>query len=250
MNLVAAYCLRSLPPQMPMRKYIGTRTTSKNTKNTMRSAARNVPIMPTSSSSTRATSAGSRAGLGGCERCRRGRGTPAAPTAPAAAARCRSAARWKRTPMLGSHETSTARLSWTPAASVLWYADVAGSGSCCRREDHVGRAVERRVGEPAEDAPRTVEPVDQQRADAGEGDSAGRHADRDARPRQHQPARRRPRARRAARRGRPAASSRDRHHDGDDDGAEHAGRSRRACTLPFWRAGDRRRPSGRCGRRR
>ncbi len=63
MNLVAAYCRRP-PPHTAMRKYIGTRTTSKNTKKTSRSSATNVPSMPTSSSSIIDTNAAGRPGSG------------------------------------------------------------------------------------------------------------------------------------------------------------------------------------------
>ena len=49
-NLIAAYSRFALP-QMPIRKYIGTRTSSQNTKNRMRSKAMKVPAIPVSSSS-------------------------------------------------------------------------------------------------------------------------------------------------------------------------------------------------------
>ncbi len=45
-NLSDAY-RRCSPPQTPIMKYIGSRTTSKNTKNRIRSCATNVPAMPT-----------------------------------------------------------------------------------------------------------------------------------------------------------------------------------------------------------
>ena len=51
-NLIAAYC-RCSPPQTPIMKYIGSSTTSKNTKNRMRSCATNVPTMPVSRMSVR-----------------------------------------------------------------------------------------------------------------------------------------------------------------------------------------------------
>ncbi len=44
-NLIDAYC-RSGPPQTPIMKYIGSSTTSKNTKNRIRSWATNEPSMP------------------------------------------------------------------------------------------------------------------------------------------------------------------------------------------------------------
>ena len=44
-NLIEAYC-RSSPPQTPIMKYIGRRTTSKKTKKRIRSCATNVPIIP------------------------------------------------------------------------------------------------------------------------------------------------------------------------------------------------------------
>ena len=46
-NLMAAYS-RCSPPHTPIMKYIGSSTTSKNTKNRIRSCARNVPTMPVS----------------------------------------------------------------------------------------------------------------------------------------------------------------------------------------------------------
>ncbi len=55
-NLIDAYC-RCSPPHTPMRKYIGSSTTSKNTKNRIRSWARNVPTMPVSRISSRMRSA-------------------------------------------------------------------------------------------------------------------------------------------------------------------------------------------------
>ena len=51
-NLIAAYC-RLGPPQTPIMKYIGSRTTSKNTKKRIRSWARKVPTMPVSRMSSR-----------------------------------------------------------------------------------------------------------------------------------------------------------------------------------------------------
>ena len=52
-NFVAAYALFPWP-QRPMRKYIGTITTSKQRKKTIRSMAQNTPITPASSSSIQA----------------------------------------------------------------------------------------------------------------------------------------------------------------------------------------------------
>ena len=49
-NLMAAYS-RLAEPQMPIRKYIGTSTSSQNTKNRIRSNAMKVPAIPVSSSS-------------------------------------------------------------------------------------------------------------------------------------------------------------------------------------------------------
>ena len=49
-NLIAAYSRLALP-QIPIRKYIGTSTSSQNTKNRIRSNAMNVPAIPVSSSS-------------------------------------------------------------------------------------------------------------------------------------------------------------------------------------------------------
>jgi len=51
-NLSDAYW-RCSPPQTPIMKYIGSSTTSKNTKNRIRSWAMNVPAMPTCSTSVR-----------------------------------------------------------------------------------------------------------------------------------------------------------------------------------------------------
>jgi hypothetical protein len=48
--LIAAYSRFELP-QIPIRKYIGTSTSSQNTKNRIRSNAMNVPAIPVSSSS-------------------------------------------------------------------------------------------------------------------------------------------------------------------------------------------------------
>ena len=42
---------RCSPPHTPIMKYIGSSTTSKNTKNKIRSWAMNVPAMPTCSTS-------------------------------------------------------------------------------------------------------------------------------------------------------------------------------------------------------
>ena len=44
-NFSDAYC-RCSPPHTPIMKYIGSSTTSKNTKNRIRSWAMNVPAMP------------------------------------------------------------------------------------------------------------------------------------------------------------------------------------------------------------
>ena len=56
MNLTAAYSRLPLP-HSPIRKYIGTRTSSQNTMNRIRSNATNVPAMPVSSSSISAMNA-------------------------------------------------------------------------------------------------------------------------------------------------------------------------------------------------
>ena len=48
--MIAAYSRFELP-QIPIRKYIGTSTSSQNTKNRIRSNAMNVPAIPVSSSS-------------------------------------------------------------------------------------------------------------------------------------------------------------------------------------------------------
>ena len=49
---MAAYC-RLGPPHTPIMKYMGSSTSSKNTKKRIRSWATNVPFMPVSSTSTR-----------------------------------------------------------------------------------------------------------------------------------------------------------------------------------------------------
>ena len=49
---MAAYC-RLGPPHTPIMKYIGSSTSSKNTKNRIRSWATNVPFMPVSSTRMR-----------------------------------------------------------------------------------------------------------------------------------------------------------------------------------------------------
>ena len=46
-NLIAAYW-RCSPPHTPIMKYIGSSTTSKNTKKRMRSCATKVPTIPVS----------------------------------------------------------------------------------------------------------------------------------------------------------------------------------------------------------
>src|SRR6478672_5127966 len=55
-NLMLAYW-RFADPQIPIRKYIGTSTSSQNTKNKIRSNEMNVPAMPVISSSVSATNA-------------------------------------------------------------------------------------------------------------------------------------------------------------------------------------------------
>ena len=73
-NLSEAYW-RLAEPQTAIMKYIGTRTSSQNTKNRIRSKAMNVPAIPVSSSSIRARTPSAcpgRAGPPGC-RSRRGR---------------------------------------------------------------------------------------------------------------------------------------------------------------------------------
>ena len=60
---MAAYSRFALP-QIPMRKYMGTRTSSQKTKKRMRSNAMNVPAMPVSSRSCRARKDFVRPGLG------------------------------------------------------------------------------------------------------------------------------------------------------------------------------------------
>ena len=62
-NLIDAYW-RFAEPQMPIRKYMGTRTISQKTKNRIRSNAMNVPAMPVSSRSIRAMNAFVRPGSG------------------------------------------------------------------------------------------------------------------------------------------------------------------------------------------
>ncbi len=62
-NLIDAYW-RLADPQIPIRKYIGTRTISQNTKNKMRSNEMNVPAIPVSSNSIRAMNAFVRPGSG------------------------------------------------------------------------------------------------------------------------------------------------------------------------------------------
>ena len=61
--MIAAYS-RFAEPQIPIRKYIGTRTISQNTKNRIRSNAMNVPAIPVSSRSIRARKAFVRPGSG------------------------------------------------------------------------------------------------------------------------------------------------------------------------------------------
>ncbi len=51
-NLMEAYWRRS-PPQRPIMKYMGSRTSSKKTKNRIRSSATKVPFIPTSRISMR-----------------------------------------------------------------------------------------------------------------------------------------------------------------------------------------------------
>ena len=55
---------RIADPQIPIKKYIGTRTISQNTKNRIRSNAMNVPAMPVSKSSINARNALVRPGSG------------------------------------------------------------------------------------------------------------------------------------------------------------------------------------------
>ena len=55
-NFVAAYSRFALP-QIPIRKYMGTRTSSQNTMNRIRSTATNVPAIPVSSRRTSARNA-------------------------------------------------------------------------------------------------------------------------------------------------------------------------------------------------
>src|SRR4051794_3424390 len=62
-NLMAAYS-RFDEPQMPIRKYMGTSTSSRNTKNRIRSNEMNVPAIPVSSSSINARNAFVRPGAG------------------------------------------------------------------------------------------------------------------------------------------------------------------------------------------
>ena len=62
-NLIDAYW-RFAEPQTPIRKYIGTSTSSQNTKNRIRSNAMNVPAMPVMSRSVSATNAFVRPGSG------------------------------------------------------------------------------------------------------------------------------------------------------------------------------------------
>src|SRR6266568_1133973 len=62
-NLMDAYC-RLPEPQIPIRKYMGIRTNSQNTKKRIRSNAMNVPAMPVMSKSVNATNALIRPGSG------------------------------------------------------------------------------------------------------------------------------------------------------------------------------------------
>jgi hypothetical protein len=62
-NLMAAYS-RLGPPHRPIRKYMGTRTSSQNTKNRTRSKDTKVPAMPVWRSSRRAMNALGRPGSG------------------------------------------------------------------------------------------------------------------------------------------------------------------------------------------
>ena len=62
-NLIDAYC-RFAEPQTPIKKYMGTSTSSQNTKNRIRSNAMNVPAMPVMSRSVSATNALIRPGSG------------------------------------------------------------------------------------------------------------------------------------------------------------------------------------------
>ena len=62
---MAAYRLFS-PPHTPIMKYIGSSTTSKNTKNKIRSCATKVPIMPVSKISSSARNAFGLRGSGKC----------------------------------------------------------------------------------------------------------------------------------------------------------------------------------------
>src|SRR5919198_1046535 len=62
-NLIAAYS-RFADPQIPIRKYIGTSTSSQKMKNRIRSNAMNVPAMPVSSSNWSARNPFVRPGLG------------------------------------------------------------------------------------------------------------------------------------------------------------------------------------------
>ena len=62
-NLMLAYC-RFADPQIPIRKYIGTSTSSQKTKNKIRSNEMNVPAIPVISSNVSATNAFVRPGWG------------------------------------------------------------------------------------------------------------------------------------------------------------------------------------------
>src|SRR5262245_17656063 len=62
-NLIDAYW-RLADPQTPIRKYIGTSTSSQKTKNRIRSSAMKVPAMPVISSRVSATNAFTRPGSG------------------------------------------------------------------------------------------------------------------------------------------------------------------------------------------
>ena len=62
-NLIAAYC-RFAPPQIAIRKYMGTSTSSQKTKNRMRSNEMKVPAIPVSSSSISARNGLVRPGSG------------------------------------------------------------------------------------------------------------------------------------------------------------------------------------------
>src|ERR687891_1170725 len=112
-NLIAAYSRLALP-QIPIRKYMGTRTSSQNTKNRIKSNAMNVPAMPVSSTSINARNPFALPGLGTNRHVYtaqrnemanvstyRGRLIPSIPT-------------WNRAEIAGIHDVSSSNCSADP----------------------------------------------------------------------------------------------------------------------------------------